>query len=86
MMRFHDGMAVGHPPSKVGDAKTSQSVQDAGIPMDIDPPDNNVFVPSADTGLPLDDEDSPDNLGGESDDSGRYSPEPDSEEDLDIYE
>ncbi|TEB31764.1 hypothetical protein FA13DRAFT_1791092 [Coprinellus micaceus] len=79
VMRFHHGMAVGHPSSQEGTAIMSHP-EAIEVPMDIDPPDNSVFV------LSEDDEDSDSTRGGESDDSSPRIPEPDSEEEPDIYE
>ncbi|TEB22658.1 hypothetical protein FA13DRAFT_1640925 [Coprinellus micaceus] len=79
VMRFHHGMAVGHPSSQEGTAIMSHP-EAIEVPMDINPPDNSVFV------LSEDDEDSDSTRGGESDDSSPRIPEPDSEEEPDIYE
>ncbi|TEB18673.1 hypothetical protein FA13DRAFT_1719668 [Coprinellus micaceus] len=79
VMRFHDGMAVGHLYSHSCRPSSPQPVQ-FETPMDVDPPefDDGDEFGSSDTST-TDSE-------GESEDDARYIAEPDSEEDPDIYE
>lgn len=91
VMRFHHGLAVGHPEVCPGsrDEPASRDLVDPGSPMQIDPPSEPSPDLFGDVGRSTDsDEDSIISWADDSEDSedsGLYDPEPDSEAEPDIY-
>ena len=85
-MRFHGGLAVGHPFQTMSLTDSLPHSTDLGVPMDIDTPDDVGAALLSGSGFSTEEDSSSDSTDEGSDDSGDHIPEADSGEELDIYE